>query len=392
VAYEADLWSRAANLSAAARDELLASEYARDTLRTALAAQVVQSYATLQSLDAQVVLFGQAVQAQRDSLNLQRMRFAAGDISELDIQQLDAELIDNAAQLPKLDRARGEAERALALVLGRSPRDLVEQGVVRSETPTLRASGVPQGLPSDLLLRRPDVPSSMPARATASRMPASGILVRLTVRPARISWARIASRTERVIAQTVSSVVDRGRAPSVGTRRAVLLKPTMPHRAAGIRIEPPVSEPRPMKTAPLATETAAPEDEPPGMRGTCVSTGLAGVPKCGLVPTPENANSLMFVRPSRAAPAARSRATAGQSCNAGAASASTAEPAAVTWARTSKRSLTDTGKPIKGRLATAVSAATPRASSKLVLRNARWQAGDWAIATDASSCAVALSS
>ena len=54
VAYEVDLWSRAANLTSA-RDELLASEYARDTLRT-LAAQVVQSYATLQSLDAQVVL------------------------------------------------------------------------------------------------------------------------------------------------------------------------------------------------------------------------------------------------------------------------------------------------------------------------------------------------
>ncbi|GAB2595786.1 efflux transporter outer membrane subunit [Ramlibacter solisilvae] len=171
VAYEVDLWSRAANLSAAARDELLASEYARDTLRTALAAQVVQSYATLQSLDAQLVLYGQAVQAQRDSLSLQRLRFSAGDISELDIQQLDAELIDNESRLPKLDRARGEAERALALVLGRSPKDLIEQGVVRSETPTLRAGGVPEGLPSDLLLRRPDV------QAAEARLRAAGARV-----------------------------------------------------------------------------------------------------------------------------------------------------------------------------------------------------------------------
>jgi multidrug efflux system outer membrane protein len=169
--YEVDLWSRAANLSAAARDELLASEYARDTLRIALAAQVVRSYATLQSLDAQVVLYGQAVQAQRESLRLQRMRLAAGDISELDIEQLDAELIDNEAQLPKLDRARGEAERALALVLGRSPKDLIEQGVVRSETPTLRASGVPEGLASDLLLRRPDV------QAAEARLRAAGARV-----------------------------------------------------------------------------------------------------------------------------------------------------------------------------------------------------------------------
>ena len=171
VSYEVDLWSRAANLSAAARDELLASEYARDTLRIALAAQVVRSYATLQSLDAQVLLYGRAVQAQRDSLKLQRMRLNAGDISDLDIEQLDAELIDNEAQLPKLDRARGEAERAIALVLGRSPKELVEQGVVRSETPTLRASGVPEGLPSDLLLRRPDV------QAAEARLRAAGARV-----------------------------------------------------------------------------------------------------------------------------------------------------------------------------------------------------------------------
>jgi hypothetical protein len=52
----------------------------------------------------------------------------------------------------------------------------------------------------------------------------------------------------------------------------------MPHSAAGMRIDPPVSEPRPMKAAPAATETAPPDEEPPGMRGTFASHGLAGVP------------------------------------------------------------------------------------------------------------------
>ncbi len=112
------------------------------------------------------------------------------------------------------------------------------------------------------------------------------------------------------MAQTVSSVVDSGNAPSAGVSRAVFLKPTMPHSAAGMRMEPPVSEPSPMKAAPVATDTAAPEDEPPGMRAVAGSAGLAGVPKCGLMPTPENANSVMLVRPTRLAPAARRRATA----------------------------------------------------------------------------------
>jgi multidrug efflux system outer membrane protein len=171
VGYEVDLWSRAANLTAAARSELLAGEYARDTLRTALAAQVVQSYAALQSLDAQYKLYGESVGAQRDSLKLQRLRFDSGDISELDIRQLEAELITNESQLPKIARASGEAERALALVLGRSPRALVEQSVTRGEAPVVASAGLPEGLPSDLLQRRPDV------QAAEARLRAAGARV-----------------------------------------------------------------------------------------------------------------------------------------------------------------------------------------------------------------------
>jgi len=43
-------------------------------------------------------------------------------------------------------------------------------------------------------------------------------------------------------------------------------------------MEPPVSEPSPATASPSATDTAAPDDEPPGMRAVCVSTGLRGVP------------------------------------------------------------------------------------------------------------------
>jgi multidrug efflux system outer membrane protein len=157
-----DLWSRLSRTRDAAREDLLASAYARDTLRNSLAAQVVQSYASLQALDAQVALFERAVQAQRDGLKLQRLRFNAGDIGELDIRQLEAELLANESQLPKLDRARGEAERALALVLGRAPRAVVEGTVTRSARPPAVPDSValPAGLPSDLLQRRPDVQAS----------------------------------------------------------------------------------------------------------------------------------------------------------------------------------------------------------------------------------------
>ena len=92
------------------------------------------------------------------------------------------------------------------------------------------------------------------------------------------------------MAQAVSSVVDSGTAPCSGVSRWVFLKPTRPCSAAGMRIEPPVSEPSAAQAAPVATVTAPPEVLPPGMRGVGLSgavTGLTGVPWCGLMPTPE---------------------------------------------------------------------------------------------------------
>ena len=75
-----------------------------------------------------------------------------------------------------------------------------------------------------------------------------------------------------------SRLVESGRQPSRGTRRAVGLKPAIPHSAEGMRTEPPVSVPIAPAAMPSVTETAAPDDEPPGMRAAARSYGLSGVP------------------------------------------------------------------------------------------------------------------
>ena len=141
----------------------------------------------------------------------------------------------------------------------------------------------------------------------------------------------------------------------------------------------------------MATETPAPEDDPPGIRGSPGSpTALpkrpsqaAGVGKCGLVPTPENANSTMWVRPIMAPPAAFRRATAGLSDCAGAEPARTCDPARVGCPATSNRSLTENGSPASrdiGAGAWLASAwrATSRASSNCVCRKAGQHAADCA--------------
>jgi multidrug efflux system outer membrane protein len=145
--------------SEAARAELAASEAFRDTVRLALAAQLAQSYYALRSFEQQVALTRQTLDLREEALALQRRRRKAGVIGDFELRQLEAEVAAARAQLPGLEQAREREEVALTVLLGRSPKQVFE-GNVKVKVSADDAPGppaVPSGLPSELLLRRPDL-------------------------------------------------------------------------------------------------------------------------------------------------------------------------------------------------------------------------------------------
>ena len=119
-----------------------------------------------------------------------------------------------------------------------------------------------------------------------------------------------ASSTSRVIGPSVSSVSLSIRTPWLLTRPTVVFSPTMPHRLAGMRTEPPVSLPMAAGASAAATATPDPLLEPPGERGVRRSHGFHGVPMVVFVPQLPKANSTMWVLPSAIMPAAARRRTA----------------------------------------------------------------------------------
>ena len=158
VSYELDLWGRLRGASNAARAELLATEAARETVRLALSADVARAYFTLLALDEQIAVTQRALGLREDNLKLQRVRNTAGLTNDFQLRQLEAELAAAQAQLPALERSRTAEELAFAVLLGRSPRAIVESAVKRESKPNEALLPVtPEGLPSDLLLRRPDI-------------------------------------------------------------------------------------------------------------------------------------------------------------------------------------------------------------------------------------------
>lgn len=160
VSYEVDLWGRLRDATAAARAELLATDAARETVRIAVAASVVQGYYALRAFDEQVAATRRSLATRTESLALQKMRHQNGLISEFEYHQLEAEVLAARAQLPVLERERTAQENALAVLLGRSPKAIYESTVVAAVEPANERPPslvVPAGLPSQLLLRRPDL-------------------------------------------------------------------------------------------------------------------------------------------------------------------------------------------------------------------------------------------
>jgi multidrug efflux system outer membrane protein len=165
--WEPDLFGRlsrasdAASLDAASRAALLQAS------RLAVQSNVAQTYFVLRSLDDERALVRETVGAYRDTLHLTERRYAAGDVAELDLARVQAEVAATESQALALDRRRAQIEHALAVLLGATP---------SSFTLTEAAWGgalpsVPAGIPSTVLTRRPDVSAAQSAmRAAQARV------------------------------------------------------------------------------------------------------------------------------------------------------------------------------------------------------------------------------
>lgn len=157
--YEVDLWSRFRNATDAARSELLSTEYARQTVRTVVAAETARSYFGLLAADAQLMLLRDTLKSREETVALQADLYQAGMIGDYDLSRAQAERAAVAADVALAERIVANNESALAAILGRSPREVFSPQIGRDVTQVrlLGVPGVPPGLPSDMLARRPDV-------------------------------------------------------------------------------------------------------------------------------------------------------------------------------------------------------------------------------------------
>lgn len=152
--WEIDFFGRVASLKEAALAQFLATQEAHNAVQTSIVAAVASTWLSLQTNDELLALTQRTLTTREDSLRLIRLRFDQGVASGLDLRQAESLVATARVALAQQQRLRAQDVNALTLLAGQPlPAELLD---TRGSSGPLFAA-VPEGLPSDLLVRRADV-------------------------------------------------------------------------------------------------------------------------------------------------------------------------------------------------------------------------------------------
>ncbi|MBJ6800132.1 AdeC/AdeK/OprM family multidrug efflux complex outer membrane factor [Geomonas propionica] len=153
--YELDLFGRIRSLKDQALEQYLATEQARRGVQITLVSQVANAYLTLGSDLERLLLAKDTLANQQESYRLSKSRFEAGVASALDLQQAQTSVDSARVDIARYTTLVAQDLNALVLVVGSDvPQDLLPKSLTEALT---AVSDVAPGLPSDVLLSRPDI-------------------------------------------------------------------------------------------------------------------------------------------------------------------------------------------------------------------------------------------
>jgi len=152
--WELDFWGRVANLKEAALQNFLATDAARQAITLSLIEQVANSWLALRELDERIGLTQKTIASREKSYRIFKRRHELGATSKLDLTQVETLWRQAVALGAQLQQERAMRLNALQLLVGK-PVNLPEEGLRLDDNAVM--SELPAGLPSDLLVNRPDI-------------------------------------------------------------------------------------------------------------------------------------------------------------------------------------------------------------------------------------------
>ncbi len=154
--WELDFWGKYRRAIEADRAAMRASIAAYDSALVSLTAGVASTYVNIRTFEARIKVAEDNLDIQKESLRIAKAQFEAGETSELDVQQAQTQLSQTQAQIPGLKNSLRTNKDSLAVLLGITPAEADARLGAAGVIPTA-PDRVADGVPKDLLRRRPDV-------------------------------------------------------------------------------------------------------------------------------------------------------------------------------------------------------------------------------------------
>ncbi len=154
LSWEIDLWGNLRWASKKSAAEYLATVEAQRAMRMVLISEVAKAYFELVALDNQLLIVNQTLETRKEGVAQAKLRFEGGITSETSYQQAKVELASTAAEIPELERKIAIKESQISLLAGSYPDRIARN---KSKVSMLSDKQLPVGIPSALLLRRPDL-------------------------------------------------------------------------------------------------------------------------------------------------------------------------------------------------------------------------------------------
>jgi NodT family efflux transporter outer membrane factor (OMF) lipoprotein len=198
VSWEVDVWGRVRNNANAGRANAQAAAADYEAARLSLAANAARAWCNLLEAEWQARLASETVASFRKNLATVDSNFDKGvpGVTALDVRFARSSLASAEANLENRKRGRDEARRVLEGLMGRYPAGVFETS---GKLPSLRRD-IPVGMPSDLLLRRPDI-------AAAERRTAAALQTAKAARRALLPSFRITGDA-RTISEELMELLD----------------------------------------------------------------------------------------------------------------------------------------------------------------------------------------
>jgi multidrug efflux system outer membrane protein len=157
VGYELDLWGRYQRASESARGQLLNTEFGREATKLSLTGDVARGYFGLIAAAEQLARARDTLATREESVQLEKLRLDAGESDEFTFKRAEADAAATRVSVHQIEREVIERTNALGILLGRSPKDLVDAAISVQGASLPEPATLPAALPSSVLERRPDI-------------------------------------------------------------------------------------------------------------------------------------------------------------------------------------------------------------------------------------------